>query len=521
MTRMHTAATPALDERFAHVPLDLIDPSEVQPRTIFPPAYLEQLRDSVADKGVLEPVLLRPKAAGRFEIVAGECRTRAARLAGLTQIPAVVRSYTDEQVLEIQLEENIHRKNLTPLEEAVAYRRLIATNPDKHTAASIATRIGMSVSYVWDYLKLNDLIPEAKAILAAERMTVGHAILIARLKPEDQARAIDPANGRNGRLGVDTGLWTTDHAGLLDEEDDEVALAKDGYHGLKTVSVRELEVWIRDHVRFDVAHMAKAQPLVFEQTAAKVEEAAAKPGRGKKVIAITNEYRVADDARDLLERTYGSQAWQRADGQEKSKTCTHSVLGVFAAGDGYGQTLEVCIARDRCEIHFAQVIRDREKTQKLRDAGKGKQADKKEQKQAESSDAKWKREQAEQETRRVAWAAIQDDIVADAVAQVKSVKTLTAAQAAALLKWGGELGGQEIRQHLGAKWFKSLAAALLVSVVTDFQFRSYNDKRSGFDQFIQLIAKPFGLNVKRLDAIRKKNPTGGSRERNQPTPRRR
>jgi ParB family chromosome partitioning protein len=80
-------------------------------------------------------------------------------------VPAIVREMTDDQVLEAQLEENIHRKDLTPLEEAAGYRRLIASNPTKHSAESIATRIGMSVGYVWDRLKLNDLIPEAKAIL--------------------------------------------------------------------------------------------------------------------------------------------------------------------------------------------------------------------------------------------------------------------------------------------------------------------------------------------------------------------
>ena len=379
-----TAAVPAAPERAAD-PLDLrslaIDechPSKTNPRTHFDDAYLDEIGASIATNGLLQPLTVRPRKAGGFEIVCGECRWRGAKRKGVTALAAIVRAYTDEQVLDAQLIENMHRQDLTPLEQAVGYRRLIATNPDKHSAATIAQRIGMSEVWVWDRLKLNDLIPDAKAILDQARMAVGHAILLARLKPEHQTRAIT-VDGNRMRVGTHDGLWRDDHGLDFDEDDPAHKGKKPGkYDGLKACSVRELEAWIQRHVRFDVDHAAKAQPLVFEETAAKVAAAAAQPGRGRKVIAITHEYRVADDARDENERTYGSESWQRADGQEKSKTCDHSVLGVVAAGTGYGDTLEVCVARDKCRVHFGDVIRKKEKTATLRESGKGTQADRRE-----------------------------------------------------------------------------------------------------------------------------------------------
>jgi hypothetical protein len=225
---------------------------------------------------------------------------------------------------------------------------------------------------------------------------VGHAILIARLKPEDQERAIEYDDDRSTQYrGV--GLWRDD-AGLR-YTDEDLDRKKDKYAGLKACSVRELEAWIRDHIRFDVAHAAQAQPFAFEQTAQVVEQAAAQPGRGKKVIAITHSYRVDDDARDEKERTYGSQSWKRADGDAKSKTCEHSVLGVVVAGEGYGDTLQVCVNRDKCKVHFGDVIKQRERSAKDRDSGKPAKAskrpsyeeeDRKRREKEEREEARWK-----------------------------------------------------------------------------------------------------------------------------------
>lgn len=351
--------------------LKLVDivPSPTNPRKHFPLDYIADLSRSLADKGLMQPIIVRPgKRAGiPFEIVAGECRYRAARQAAWSEIDAIVRNYTDDEVLELQLIENIHRRDLAPLEEAAGYRQLIDSNPDKHSAESIATRIGKSPQYVWDRMKLNDLIPEAKMLLETERISSGHAILIARQTAEKQAQIIDPDQAENGFQGSRSGLWRTEHGGLdFDDEEAEKAASKDKYAGLKPVSVRELEHWIANHVRLDVAQAAEAQPFQFEDTAKAVAAAEARTGRGKKVVSITHDYRVSDDARDDADRTYGSQSWERADGLEQSKTCDFSVLGVVRAGRGRGDLLQVCVARDKCKVHFATEVRAREKREQER-----------------------------------------------------------------------------------------------------------------------------------------------------------
>lgn len=416
----------ALSEKFEHVPIELIRPSATNPRHHFDDGYLADLANSVRERGVLQPILVRPlppttaKGTGhlsnRYEIVAGECRYRASKLAGLTHLPTVIRAYSDEQAREVQLIENIHRQDLTPLEQAKGYRALITTNPDKHRAATIAARVGMSEAWVWDRLKLNDLVPEAQQLLEQDRITVGHAILIARLKPGDQTRVVTPRQQNRSRHSRDA-LWQFDGGRLeLDERRNG-----DRYADLKPVSVRELDAWIRQHIRFDVEHAAKAQPLVFEDTAAVVAQATAQPGRGKKVIAITHEYRVADDARDEGERTYGSQSWVRADGQAKSKTCEHAVLGVVVAGRGQGETLQVCIARDRCVTHWKESVQAKEKAAKLRERGKGKAAAKVE-KTAEDREAKQRaHERAQEELAQRTWTAVVPEFDAAALDRIKAM----------------------------------------------------------------------------------------------------
>jgi ParB/RepB/Spo0J family partition protein len=242
---------------------------------------------SLREHGVVEPLIVRQIDAGShkpmlYEIVAGERRYRAAILAELKSVPVIERMLTNEQVLELQLIENIQRDDLTALEQARGYKALIDANPGKHTAASIATRVGMSEAWVWDRLKLNDLIPEAKALLEQERIATGHGILIARQKPDDQKRIIDPEGARNRfGAGSSSGVWQTDHA-ALDLDDDDTKGKRDPYAGLKAVSVRELERWIADHIRFDVTHAAKAVPLEFAETASQVRKLKPDPAAARR-----------------------------------------------------------------------------------------------------------------------------------------------------------------------------------------------------------------------------------------------
>lgn len=496
MTTAAAASPPAadrphgIDERYARLPIDQVAPSKTNPRTHFDPLYITELAASVADKGVVQPILVRQVDAGshkpmRFEIIAGECRYRASKEAAQTHIPAVIRQYSDEQVLELQLIENIHRKDLTPLEQAVGYRRLITTNPDKHSAASIAQRIGMSEAWVWDRLKLNDMIPEAQQILEQERMTVGHAILIARLKPEDQHRAV-ACDGEISTRFNGEGLWRHDAGFTFDEE----AKASPGsvYDGFKCCSVRELEAWIKNHVRFDVAHAAKAQPLVFQEVAAAVEAAAAQPGRGRKVISITHEYRVADDARDGDERTYGSQSWERADGEGKSKVCEYSVLGVVVAGRGQGDTLTVCVARDKCRVHFGKVIAAKEKAAKLREGGDTAKARKVEKKQEQD----WEKRNRENSEKRERWKVLRPQAVAAIAAKIKPAKVTDRLLAEVIEDRldGGGIDRKEFTELLGGKvTAKTFARAWALLAVLD---ADYDAER------LTPVAKKYGVDLKKL-----------------------
>lgn len=455
------AAIPVLDEQFARLPLAALFESPHNPRRHFDPRKLAELTTSIRERGIIEPLVVRPAAdahgAARYEIVAGARRYRAATAAGLAEVPALVRAYSDEAVLELVLIENVQRDDLTPLEQAAGFRVLRASNPDKHTLTWIATHVGKSEAWVWDRMKLLDLVPEAQALLAQERITVGHAILLSRLKATDQVRAIAPTANRFG--GSRDGLWQWDSGRLEMEETDAPAAKKDKYAGLKPVSIRELETWIRDQVRFDVAHAAQAQPLVFAETATQVETAAAAPGRGKKVVAITHDHRVSDAARDDSERTYGRDSWVRADGQQKSKTCEHAVLGVIVAGVGYGQTLRVCVARETCRVHFGKIIAAREKAARLREKGQEVRAGRVEKKAADT----WQAQERKREAERQAFEAFKPTALRAIAAKIR-VRPFTNKDAAALL--GHRSADEQFQECLGGPvTLKNLTKALEVDKI--------------------------------------------------------
>lgn len=159
-----------------------------QPRTRFDDAELEELAASVAQVGVLQPVLVRPSTDGhRYELVAGERRLRAAERAGLTEIPAIVRRTGDEQLLTEALVENIHRTDLDPLEEALAYQQLLEDFGVTHD--ELARRLGRSRSAISNSLRLLNLPAAVQQRVADRQLTAGHArALLALPESADQER---------------------------------------------------------------------------------------------------------------------------------------------------------------------------------------------------------------------------------------------------------------------------------------------------------------------------------------------
>lgn len=157
---------------FFMCPVDDIAPNRYQPRTRFSEEELTRLRDSIAQQGVLQPLLVR-NMDGAYELIAGERRLRAAKAAGLTHVPVVVKDLTDEQVLEVSIIENIQRENLNVLEEAEAYFRLI--DEFGYTQEKVARKIGKNRSTIANLLRLRSLPPKIKESLLAEEISMGHA----------------------------------------------------------------------------------------------------------------------------------------------------------------------------------------------------------------------------------------------------------------------------------------------------------------------------------------------------------
>lgn len=155
------------------VPLDAISPNPRQPRTEFDEDALEELAASIREVGVLQPIVVRPVGGDRFELVMGERRWRASRLAELTEVPAVVRRTADDDLLREALLENVHRSQLNPLEEAAAYSQLLTDFGCTHE--ELASRLGSSRSHVTNTMRLLGLSPVVQRRVAAGVLSAGHA----------------------------------------------------------------------------------------------------------------------------------------------------------------------------------------------------------------------------------------------------------------------------------------------------------------------------------------------------------
>jgi ParB family transcriptional regulator, chromosome partitioning protein len=171
------------------VPLALIDPNPAQPRTTIRPEALEQLSRSIQESGVVQPILLRPVPNGRYQIIAGERRFRAAQKLGLTTIPAAVRTIADDRVLEFALVENIQREELSPIEEAQALRRL--QDELGLTQEALAGKVGKDRATIANTIRLLRLPADVREELQKGTLSAGHARAL--LAIDDQATVKDLA----------------------------------------------------------------------------------------------------------------------------------------------------------------------------------------------------------------------------------------------------------------------------------------------------------------------------------------
>lgn len=169
-----------------HVPVELLDRGRYQPRKRFDEQSLRELADSIRSSGVVQPLVVRPLAQGRYELIAGERRWRAAQLAGLDRVPVVVRELSDAAALAVSLIENIQREDLSAVEEARALARLVQEFSLTHE--EVAARVGRSRSAVSNLLRLLSLEPPVLELLEQGRLEMGHARALLALSGADQAR---------------------------------------------------------------------------------------------------------------------------------------------------------------------------------------------------------------------------------------------------------------------------------------------------------------------------------------------
>jgi len=167
------------------LPVDIIERGRFQPRRDFNAESLQELADSIAAQGVVQPIVVRPLAEGRSEIIAGERRWRAAQQAGLSDIPVVVRDVTDKTAMAMGLIENIQREDLNPLEESTALQRLL--NEFELTHQQIAQAVGKSRTTVTNLLRLLDLNEDVKSYIEQGSLEMGHARALLGLKGQIQS----------------------------------------------------------------------------------------------------------------------------------------------------------------------------------------------------------------------------------------------------------------------------------------------------------------------------------------------
>jgi len=192
-----STATPAAettelsDNGLRHIAVELIQRGTYQPRVHFEPESLQELAESIKAQGVIQPIVVRPISAGKFELIAGERRWRASQLAGLHEIPAVVKELNDQSAAAISLIENIQRENLNPLEESRALQRLI--DEFEMTHQQVAEAVSRSRATVTNLLRLKDLNEDVKLLVDERKIDMGHARALLALSGGEQSMLANKA----------------------------------------------------------------------------------------------------------------------------------------------------------------------------------------------------------------------------------------------------------------------------------------------------------------------------------------
>ena len=182
-------------EEIVEISLDELRPNPYQPRKLFDDEALKELCESIKEHGVFQPIIVKKSIKG-YEIIAGERRFRASKMAGKETIPAIIRDFTDDQMMEISLLENLQRENLNPLEEALAYKNMI----DKLglTQDELSKRVGKSRSHITNIIGILRLPAEVQKLIAQEKLTMSHAKILSKMENEEEIIAMAREIAENG-----------------------------------------------------------------------------------------------------------------------------------------------------------------------------------------------------------------------------------------------------------------------------------------------------------------------------------
>lgn len=177
----------ATNEEIIDIELSELRPNPYQPRKVFDDEALKELSVSIKEHGVFQPIIIKKSIKG-YEIIAGERRVRASKLAGLDKIPAIIRDFTDEQMMEIALLENLQRENLTAIEEAYAYKAMIEKL--SLTQDELSKKVGKSRSHLTNILGLLRLPKEVQQMIAESKLSMGHARALSKLEDEEKIKEL-------------------------------------------------------------------------------------------------------------------------------------------------------------------------------------------------------------------------------------------------------------------------------------------------------------------------------------------
>lgn len=233
-------------EKIHQIDLDRIAPSPLQPRKEFSSAALQELVDSIRQHGIIQPLIVR-RIDGRHELIAGERRWRAAQEAGLTQVPVIIRTASNLEVLELSLIENLQRADLNPIEEAQGYARLAGEFGMRQD--EIAIKVGRSRAAVANAMRLLDLHPQIQIWLTQDLLSVGHAkVLLALKSPEEQLLVAESVLRRSATVRG-TERLVSRHLGIGRSRRKQRA----GVAGASSAAIEELQNRLQQHLGTHVA----------------------------------------------------------------------------------------------------------------------------------------------------------------------------------------------------------------------------------------------------------------------------